>query len=298
MHKYSRFFNEIFTSPMIVSENGLNQYLPVLKAFYEKGILEFPERQPLAISILDLFGMPIKDDKELETDGNVAIIPIQGVLTRAGSWWDPGTEEIANLIDEANNDASIAAIILRTNCYGGSVDSLSPIQAILSKKKKPCIAAVDSVSYSLGYFISALCDKIYAVDKMCSVGSIGIMATYTDYSEYYKQYGIKQITVYPPESNWKNKPQREALDGKPELLIKEELTPWAQHFQETVRANRPNLNESIEGTLQGRTFFANYTQENAMMNGLVDGIMPFNEIIQYAFNSATAKKASKSIFTN
>jgi ClpP class serine protease len=296
MQKHSRFFNEIFTSPIIVHEAGLSKYLPVLKAFYEKGVIQLPERVQVKMSIFDMFGIPQPDNHSLDTENNVAVIPITGVLTRAGSWWDMGTDDIAELIDEANDNDSISAIILKTNCYGGSVDALSPIQASLTQKKKPCIAAVDSVSYSLGYFINTLCDKIYAVNKMCSVGSIGIMVSYTDYSEYYKQFGIKQIDVYPPESDWKNKPQREAMQGNTELLIKEQLSPWAQYFQETVRATRPNLNDAVEGTLSGRTFFAKYTETNAMINGLIDGVMPFEDIVQYAFSLSQAQKA-KSIFT-
>ena len=33
-----------------------------------------------------------------------------------------------------------------------------------------------------------------------------------------KEIGIKIIEIIPPESKWKNKPQREARDGKPQLL--------------------------------------------------------------------------------
>lgn len=297
MHKYSRFFNEIFTSSLIIDDSAFMLYMPFIRAFKEGRLLDLPQRQSLKMGIFDLMGMPMMDDRELEKENNVAVIPIKGVLTRSGSWWDAGTEEIASLIDQANNDDSIAAIVFDTNCYGGAVDGLAPIEAACSKKKKPIIAAVNSVSYSLGYFVNILADKIYAVNKMSKVGSIGVMMEYYDNEGYYKELGIKKVSVYPPESNWKNRPQREAMEGNTDLIIKEDLSPWAQYFQESVRANRPNLNETVEGTLQGRTFFANYTPENAIMNGLVDGVMPMDEIIQYAYDLSQTRKA-KSIFTN
>lgn len=296
MHKYSRFFNEIFASPVISHEQGMVKYLPVLKEFFNKGVISLPERPTLKMSLFDMFGMPVRDE-DIKTVNSVAVISIQGVLTRAGSWWDPGTEEIADLIQKAWDEESISAVVLKSNCYGGATDALSPIEAVFGNKNKPCIGVVDSNAYSLGYFNLLFCDQIWAVNKMCGVGSIGVMATMFDKSEMYKEYGIKQIVVYPPESNWKNRPVREALEGNPELLIKEELSPWAQYFQETARARRPNLNEAIEGTLSGRTFFANYTNESAMMNGLIDGVMPFADIIKYAANLSSAQKA-RTIFNN
>ena len=281
MHKYSRFFNEIFTSLMVISGPAMMHYLPYIKAYLENNFVDIPEREPLKLMIYD----------------NIGIIPIQGVLTLSGSWVDPGTEEIANVIQEAYDHSGVAAIVMPTHCYGGAVEAQFPMKEKLRKRNKPIISAVKGCSYSLGYLINALTDKIYCVDKMCSVGSVGIVASFTDDSKFWEEYKIKKITVYPPESDWKNLPQRKALEGDNSLLIKEELSPWAQYFQELVRENRPNLNEAIEGTLQGRTFFANYTDTNATMNGLIDGVMPMDEIIQYAFNLSTARKA-KNFFNN
>lgn len=298
MQKHSRFFNEIFTNPLIVDDQAFMLYLPFIKAFKEGRLIDLTQRQPLKMGLFDFLGMPMPEDHKLETENNVAVIPVKGVLTRSGSWWDAGTDEIADMINKANEDSSISAIILDTNCYGGATDALFPIESALAKKNKPCISAVNGVSYSLGYFINVLCDKIYAVNKMAKVGSIGVMVEYWDDKDYLKDLGIKRVSIYPPESDWKNKPHRELEEnGNAELLIKEELSPWAKYFQETVQANRPNLVESVEGTLRGRTFFAQYTETNAMMNGLIDGVMPLEDIIQYAFSLSQAQKA-KSIFTN
>ena len=249
------------------------------------------------MSIFDNCGTQIMPDDN-KVENGIAVIPIKGILTRAGSWWDPGTDEIAELFNEIQNDNSIVATILDTDCNGGSSYALFPLMDAFKKKQKPCIAAINGVAYSLGYFADIFADKIYAVNKMCSVGSIGVYTELTDYSQMMKKlYGIKTIEVYPPESEWKNKPQRQALKGDDSLLIKELLSPWAQYFQENVRAQRPTLNETIEGTLNGRAFFADYTSENGMNAGLIDGVMPFDEIIQYAYNLATAQK-TRSIFNN
>jgi len=295
MEKYSRFFGELYSSVFIVHPDALNKYLPYLKAINQGKIIALPEKKALKMGMFDQFANPFanpEDQNEPETEG-VAVIPINGVITRAGGWWDYGTEEISDCIEDAYEDDSISAIVLQMDCMGGSADSIFPIKEALAQKTKPVICAVDSQAYSLGYYIAALCDKVIAVDNMAQVGSIGVMASLVNWDGAYKKMGIKKIDCYPPESNWKNRAYNEAIEGKPALLIKEELSPWAQHFQAVVRACRPKLNEGIEGTLQGRTFFANFTPENAMINGLIDDIMPMGSIIQYAFQLAKSNQTKQ-----
>lgn len=290
MRKYSRFFDEIYTSPLIIHPSGLSKYIPYIKALQQGKIIDLPEKLPLSMGMFDQLGngfMP--QDTDDETDG-VCVIPINGIITRAGSWWDYGTEDYAACLEDAFEDPTISAVVLQINCLGGSVDSIFPIKEVLAKKNKPVICAVDSQAFSLGYYVAALCDKIIAVDAMAQVGSIGVMASLMNFDAAYKQMGIKLIEIYPPESNWKNRAYNEAKDGKPDLMIQEELSPWAQHFQQVVRDNRPKLNESIDGTLQGRTFFANFTTENGKTTGLVDDIMPMGDIIQYAYKLAKGQQ--------
>jgi hypothetical protein len=61
------------------------------------------------------------------------------------------------------------------------------------------------------------------------------------------------------------------------LLIKEELTPWAAHFQDVVRKNRKGkLNESaFEGILNGRMFYAH----DAIKAGLIDSVASLDSVI-------------------
>ena len=104
--------------------------------------------------------------------------------------------------------------------------------------------------------------------------------------EMWEKYGIKRIVITPPESSWKNRTTKEAKAGKTKLLIEEELTPWATFFQNEMKKGRPALDESVEGILNGRTFFA----YDAVNNGLIDGIRPMDEIVKYAFEFAERQK--------
>jgi protease IV len=296
MQKYSKFFDEIFSSPMVLEPSALTKYLPIIKAMSSGSFFELPEKAKLKMSFFD-DQLNLLPDQADPSNDKIAVIPIEGVMTREGSWYDVGTNDIAEAIQNAFDDDSIQGLIIRANSPGGSVDSIFPLKAVMAKKNKPVVCAVDSYAMSCAYYMASLTDKIFAVDNMANVGSIGVMATLYNYDELYKQMGIKVIKVIPPESSEKNKPYNEAVNGNTDQFIKEELTPWAVHFQDTVKANRANLNLDIPGTLNGRAFFANYGTENGLTSGLIDGIMPFDDIVQYVFNQAN-NQSIKSIFNN
>jgi len=120
------------------------------------------------------------------------------------------------------------------------------------------------------------CDKIYSMNRMCEVGSIGTYAQFVNDSEALKKWGYIIEEIYPPESKYKNLPEREAIDGKPDRIIKEQLTPFAIHFQNIIKENRPKLNQSTEGILEGKVFYA----YDAVENGLIDGLMNLEQAIK------------------
>lgn len=288
--QYSKFFQEILDgNNLIVTKEGLAKYLPYLKQHQNGEILSFEELPELKIKAytksLNIIDNIIKNNTPDEA--SVAIIPLEGLLTRSGSWWDYGTDEIAERLSELLfNTDHIKAVILKTHCPGGTTHSIVPIEAVLTKNlktiNKPVIQAVDSIRYSAAEYIGSFCHKSFATHRMGGVGSIGVKTMVVNDDKYYADFGIKFIEIYPPESEWKDKPYREAKKGKTDLMISEELRPWALHFQNIMRKNRPSIDESVDGILGGRTFYA----YDAINNGLLDGIMPFEDIVQYALDFA------------
>ena len=73
-----------------------------------------------------------------------------------------------------------------------------------------------------------------------------------------------------------------AINGAPDeatrynLLKSEELDPLAKGFQDTVMKCRPNLDQSVEGILAGRMFFA----DQAVKIGLIDAVGGLDMAIQ------------------
>lgn len=208
-------------------------------------------------------------------EGSVLIVPIIGVMRKYDSWYEYGVDFYAQAISEAQANERISGVVLLFNTPGGTTQSLIQIENVLAAKTKPCIAVIDGMCCSCGIHVAAMCDKIYAESRMCEVGSIGVYAQLLDDRKADEKWGYKLIEVYPPESSYKNKGVREAIEGNPQYLIDETLSPYARSFQEHIRKCRKKLDESVEGILEGRVFYA----YDAVENGLIDGIRTTSDVI-------------------
>lgn len=216
-------------------------------------------------------------------EGSVLIVPIIGVMRKYDSWSAYGMDFYAQAISEAQANERISGVVLLFNTPGGTSQSLIQIENVLAAKTKPCIAVIDGMCCSCGIHVAAMCDKIYAESRMCEVGSIGVYAQLLDDRKADEKYGYKLVEVYPPESSYKNKGVREAIEGNPQYLIDETLSPYARFFQEHIRKCRKNLDESVEGILEGRVFYA----YDAAENGLIDGIRTTSDVIAELRNRNT-----------
>lgn len=273
--------NEILTSRLMIAQQGIDQITDILS--------DARKNQPVSASSLIAWAENMVGNTS-DIDSSVLVLPIIGVMTKYARWdWSgdnldliiPGIDDVATVIDLAQNNKKIKGVILLMNTPGGSVQSWIRIEEALRKRVKPCIAVVDGLCASAGMYVASYCDRIIALNATCQVGSIGVMAQLLDSSEAEKNMGLRFIEVYPPESNWKNRSFRDALEGNTDTLIEEELSPLAKHFQDTMRRNR-TINEDIEGVLSGRMFYAG----DAIKAGLVDDIMTLQDAISLVGTTA------------
>jgi len=224
----------------------------------------------------------------------IAIISITGMMMKYAhfnwsmedlDWIVPGIDDIASLLEYAMQSDEIDGAILVFNTPGGTTQSLIRIEEVLKKRTKPVVAVVDGMCASAGMYAASLCDRIIALNKMCNVGSIGVMVQLVDYGAFYKKQGIKIIEIYPPESSEKNKAYRDAIDGKTQTMIDEVLTPLAVNFQSIVKEHRP-VDESVDGVLSGKMFYA----EDAIKAGLIDEIGNFDTAVAAIHGISSERK--------
>lgn len=239
---------------------------------------------------------PFEDYEE----NSIVIIPIIGIMTKYTTIdWDEwryviGMDIIASIINKANISPKISGTILLINTPGGSTQSIYQLEIALRNRTKPCIAVIDGMCMSGGIYVASFCDEIYAVHPMCEVGNIGTFATVVDKTKMNEKFGIKINSVYPPESKYKNLAVREAVDDKPERLIDEQLSPFAKHFQNIITTNRPKLDTSVEGIIEGADFYAH----DAVRYNLIDGIMTLEQALEQINRLITEQNIIYSSFKN
>ena len=233
----------------------------------------------LSRDIADMSGVRLSDSKPLmkagkysdAPEGSVAVITLKGDMLKDGTMCSYGTEEIAAAMREAASSPKIIGIRLDMDSGGGAVDAIPPMLDAISfsqSQKKPVVACCDLCA-SACYYVACHCNKIIADnDISAEFGSIGVMMQFPDYAKYYEKQGIKVHTIYSDLSTHKNAPFEAALKGEYKSIKEEMLNPLAREFQQAVKSHRPNLDDKVDGILNGRMFFA----KDALKYGLIDAI--------------------------
>ncbi|MBJ6763144.1 signal peptide peptidase SppA [Myxococcaceae bacterium JPH2] len=112
----------------------------------------------------------------------IAIVPVMGDITGGSSREDPfglariaGAETVLRGLQEAQDDPSVVAIVVRVDSPGGDVLASDLIyRAVLeARKHKPVIASMGDVAGSGGYYAAVGADEILA-EPTTLTGSIGV----------------------------------------------------------------------------------------------------------------------------
>ncbi len=109
-------------------------------------------------------------------------------------WRHSGCRQDSRQSAQVDQDDSIKAIILHIDSPGGgaaaSQEIYQQVRRIRDEKKKPIIAAIESVGASGAYYIASGTNKIYANDASI-VGSIGVIMEWTNYGDLLKWAKLK-----------------------------------------------------------------------------------------------------------
>lgn len=216
-------------------------------------------------------------------DGDL-IIPVQGVLLHSFPYafgkWATGYDYIVAAARRGASDPNVERIILHTNSPGGLVsgcfDAADAIYAL--REQKPLIALADETALSAAYALASATDEI-VVARTGQVGSVGVMAAYTEFSRALDSAGITVNLVFAGDRK---------ADGHPSQPLSEEARARAQTrldqsydlFVSTVARNRGMSEEAIRGT--EADFF---TSQEAVQNGLADTVGSLGTLSANAENS-------------
>ena len=178
-----------------------------------------------------------------------------------------GSDTVAKALNDARDDKTIKAIVLRVDSPGGSGLASDIIWHAVdaAKQKKPVVVSMSDVAASGGYYISASANKIIAQPSTIT-GSIGVVAGKPVMKGFYDWIGISNEYVL----RGKNAGMfRETEKFSPDERSKFEewiKTTYYNDFVPKVARGRSKDPAYIDSIGQGRVWTGSQGKEN----GLVD----------------------------
>lgn len=200
--------------------------------------------------------------------GNVALIPINGIITGDGASYlgqdTVSSQTIVDFIEEAEKDELLKAIVLEINSPGGSAVASDEIAAAVKKSEKPVIALIRESGASGAYWIASATNYIVA-NRMSITGSIGVVSSYLEFSGLMEKYGVEYERLVAGDYKDMGSPYQK-LSDKEKKIMQSKLNKIHDYFIAEVVKNR-NMSENHVRKLATGEF---YLGVEAKELGLVD----------------------------
>lgn len=171
----------------------------------------------------------------------VAVIAIRGPIFRHATMFDAicgatSVESLARDFAAAVDDQTVRGIVLDIDSPGGQVTGINEFAAQIAAARavKPVVAYAGGMAASAAYWLASAAGEIVA-DRTAELGSIGVVATYTDTAKQDEMLGIKRMEIVSSQSpNKRLSPTTKEGKAAVQILV----DGLADVFVETVAANR------------------------------------------------------------
>jgi protease IV len=190
-----------------------------------------------------------------------------------------GSDTVVKAINDARDNKSIKAIVLRVDSPGGSVYPSDLIWKAVeeAKKKKPVVVSMSDLAASGGYYISMGANKIVA-EPLTLTGSIGIFAYKPVMKGFYDWIGVsseyvtrgKLAGIFRETEKFSDE-ERAKFEGMLKHSYNDEFLP-------KVAQGRNRDKEYIRSIAEGRV----WTGAQGKANGLVDEFGGLDRAVEIA----------------
>lgn len=202
--------------------------------------------------------------------GEAAVINLNGPITPTASTGLGSTAGITpEQVRELNSQAEsrgVDAIVYEINSGGGAVVASKEVKRSIENVDVPTVCRFRDTAASGAYLFSLGCDRIVA-DSASVTGSIGVRASYLEFSDLMQEYGITYVNVTAGQNKETGSQFTEPTEEEKQQL-KQRVEVVHEDFKNQVQEGR-DLNESeIDEVATGEIFLG----EQAQRLGLVDEI--------------------------
>lgn len=208
----------------------------------------------------------------------ILYIPVQGVLVNNFPWtigsWITGYEYIHQAIKRGRDDSDVKGIVLVIDSGGGMVSGNWDLVDYIyeTREIKPIRAVAAEHAYSAAYNIAAATSHI-TVARTGGVGSVGVIITHFEYSEYLKSAGIK-VNIIRSKPGKAQGNSLEPLSEEARKKWKAEVDELHKQFVAMVARGRGMDEEAVDDT-DAQTFMA----RQAVKIGLADAIGTLDDAV-------------------
>ncbi|MDP8957288.1 MAG: signal peptide peptidase SppA [Actinomycetota bacterium] len=227
---------------------------------------------------------PWRED-QIEGEGarKIAVVNVQGEIV-SGSEGFLGSAEatsgnLVSQLEQARNDDSVSAVVLRLNTPGGSVvasDEIAREIADVRRAGKTVVAAMGEVAASGGYFIPAGANSIVA-NPSTITGSIGVIMVLLNLEGAAGKLGVEPIVVKAGRLKDIGSPFRD-MTPRERRIFQRLLDEAHRRFMNVVSEGRRMPMRKVRGIADGRIL----SGEQARGAGLVDRLGTFDDAVAEA----------------
>ena len=218
----------------------------------------------------------------------LAVIYADGAIQQGKGGYDPllspggngmGSDDMVDALNQARDDDSVRAVILRINSPGGSVIASELIRraAELLAKEKPLVVSMSGYAASGGYWIAMPAAKIFA-EPATITGSIGVLGGKFNIAPLMTSIGVNSAAI----SHGTNATMFDSFDdftpAQQQQFRDQILGETYQHFVNLVAKRRGLTPARVDQIAQGRV----WTGADALKLKLVDSMGGLDEAIKAA----------------
>ena len=205
----------------------------------------------------------------------VAVIPIHGVIGKRMNMFSQisggaSTQLIERDVKNALADSKVNSILLHIDSPGGTVDGTQNLASVIreARTQKPVMTFADGTIASAAYWIGSAADEIVSASDTTQIGSIGVVATHTDYSQAEASQGIKTTEI--TAGKYKRIASNTApLSKEGAAYLQDQVDQLYTIFVDSVAQNRQTDSATVmERMADGRVFLS----KEAMRRGMIDHI--------------------------
>lgn len=209
------------------------------------------------------------DTPPYELVDGVAVIPVEGVISRQGGWYGTGLRIMQAALDQALADPAARAVLFSVYSPGGSASGVKEFSDAIfaARRVKPCAAWVDGLCASAAYWLASATGAVYA-GPSAIVGSIGVILRHLDKSGLNTQLGLAYTYVTAGSYKAVGHPDA-ALSDRDMTVLQGRVDAFYELFCGDVAQRMGLAPDKRTAWADGRDFLATEAEQLGLVTALV-----------------------------